>query len=35
VLADEDQDGAPPRVHVDLDRRIMIIRAARPGSTRV
>ena len=33
VLADDDQEGAPPRVRVDLDRRIVIIRAAPAGPT--
>jgi hypothetical protein len=32
VLADDDQEGAPPRVSVDLDRQIVIIRAGPPAS---
>jgi Family of unknown function (DUF6191) len=31
VLADDDQQGAPPRVRVDLDQGIAIIRAGAPG----
>lgn len=34
VLPAQDEDGAPPRVHVDLDRQIVTIRAGRADSTR-
>jgi hypothetical protein len=31
VLADDDEEGAPARVSVDLDRQIVMVRVASPG----